>query len=116
MFHYMKLNTEPFSKIKSGSKTFELSLNDEKRKLISIGDNIEFTCICGSGNKLLTKVINLYYYKSFDELYNDLPLDKCGYDENNILYASPKDMELYYSKDKQQLYGVVAIELELLEL
>ena len=34
MKHEMKLNVEPFDKIKNGKKTIELRLNDEKRQLI----------------------------------------------------------------------------------
>jgi ASC-1-like (ASCH) protein len=43
MKHEMKLNVEPFNKIKSGKKTIELRLNDEKRQLVKIKDLIEFT-------------------------------------------------------------------------
>ncbi|MBB1548964.1 MAG: DUF3850 domain-containing protein [Clostridiales bacterium] len=31
MKHEMKLNNEPFERIKNGTKTIELRLNDEKR-------------------------------------------------------------------------------------
>ena len=43
MKYNMKLNNEPFNLIKNGTKTVELRLNDEKRKLLNIGDKIEFT-------------------------------------------------------------------------
>ena len=42
MQHTMRLNKEPFEMIKSGMKTIELRLYDEKRKLLRIGDEIEF--------------------------------------------------------------------------
>lgn len=45
MIHYMKLQNNPFIKIKNKTKTIEMRLNDEKRKKINIGDNIEFTNI-----------------------------------------------------------------------
>ena len=45
MKHEMKLNNEPFIKIKNGTKTVELRLNDEKRKLLNVGDVICFTNI-----------------------------------------------------------------------
>jgi ASC-1-like (ASCH) protein len=38
--HKMKLTTEPFDKIKSGSKIIEVRLFDEKRKDINLGDEI----------------------------------------------------------------------------
>lgn len=43
MKHEMKLNNEPFERIKNGTKTIELRLNDEKGQLLKIKDLIEFT-------------------------------------------------------------------------
>lgn len=45
MLHQMKLKSEPFYKIKSGSKIIELRLNDVKRQQVQVGDFIEFTQI-----------------------------------------------------------------------
>ena len=67
MKHEMRLHSGPFDLIKNGTKTIELRLYDEKRKLIK---------------------------------------------ENDI--KDPKDMEIYYSKEKQCQYGVVGIEIELI--
>ena len=36
MKHEMKLNNSPFERIKNGTKTIELRLNDEKRQLLKI--------------------------------------------------------------------------------
>ena len=41
MKHEMKLNNGPFERIKNGTKTIELRLNDEKRQLLKIKDLIE---------------------------------------------------------------------------
>ena len=41
--------------------------------------------------------------------------NKCGYNESNINKANPNDMEKYYSKEKQSQYGVVGIEISLIE-
>ncbi|MBQ1852397.1 MAG: ASCH domain-containing protein, partial [Lachnospiraceae bacterium] len=38
----MQLQPEPFDLIKSGAKTIELRLYDEKRRKIRIGDEIVF--------------------------------------------------------------------------
>lgn len=45
-------------------------------------------------------------------MYQELPLLKCGYTEENLATAKPEDMEKYYSKEKQVQYGVVAFEIE----
>ena len=42
MIHQMKLLEDPFDRIKNGIKTIEFRLFDEKRRLIKIGDKIEF--------------------------------------------------------------------------
>ena len=42
MLHHMNLQPGPFRKVKSGEKTIELRLNDEKRQRVAVGDQIEF--------------------------------------------------------------------------
>ena len=113
MKHIMNLNDTPYNMIKSGRKTIELRLYDEKRRMISIGDEIEFVNSKDSTLSLHCKVLNLHRFASFQELYKELPLLKCGYTEKDIHIASPSDMDLYYSKEKQEKYGVIGIELQL---
>lgn len=43
MKYSMNLNNGPFNRIKGGTKTIELRLNDEKRQLLKEKDFIEFT-------------------------------------------------------------------------
>lgn len=43
MKHNMNLNNRPFESIKEGTKTIELRLNDEKRSLLKVGDEIDQT-------------------------------------------------------------------------
>ncbi len=40
MVHEMKLDREPFEKMKSGSKTVELRIFDDKRRCLEIDDGI----------------------------------------------------------------------------
>ena len=54
---------------------------------------------------MLVKIENIYYYSSFEELYKNLDKTLIGYDSYEI--ANPKDMEEYYSVEKQKQYGVV---------
>ena len=116
MVHYMNLNPQPFSLIANGSKTIELRLLDEKRSLISIGDTLIFTNTADNTRALTCKVKALHRFANFAELYRSLPLDKCGYLPNELATAAPEDMEAYYSVEKQKLYGVIGIELELINL
>lgn len=109
MKHEMKLNNEPFECIKNGTKTIELRLNDEKRKLLTVGDYIEFTNRV-TNEKLLVEVIDLFKYNSFEELYKHFNKIEMGYSINEE--ANPKDMENYYSKEEQEKYGVLGIKIK----
>lgn len=112
--HVMNLTPAPMQEIRTGNKTIELRLNDEKRKQISVGDTIKFINMEDSNDTLRVKVVDLFLFSSFAELYDNLPLLNCGYNEDNINTASPDDMEMYYSREKQNKYGVVGIEISLL--
>lgn len=110
--HHMKLHSSPFEMIKSGEKTIELRLFDEKRQKIKVGDKIIFTNTV-TGETLTRIVAKLHCFDSFDALYKSLPLLQCGYTPEDIDRAHPADMEQYYSLKEQQKYGVVGIELVL---
>lgn len=112
--YVMNLTPAPMQEIRTGNKTIELRLNDEKRKQISVGDTIKFINTEDSNDTLRVKVVDLFLFSSFAELYDNLPLLNCGYSEDNINTASPEDMEMYYSREKQNKYGVVGIEISLL--
>ena len=59
MVHKMKLYSSPFEMIKSGEKTIELRLFDEKRQKVKIGDKIVFTNTA-NGETLNTTVVKLH--------------------------------------------------------
>ena len=108
MKYNMNLNNRPFKSIKEGTKTIELRLNDEKRSLLKVGDEIEFTNR-DTNEKLSVDIINLHKYPSFEELYKHFDKVEMGYNKDDI--AEPKDMEAYYSKEEQNKYGVLGIEI-----
>ena len=109
--HELRLHNNPFELIKSGIKTIEMRLYDEKRKLIKEGDIIRFTNRV-TGEIIDTKVIKLHLFNDFNELYNAFDCVSLGYKETKE--ANPQDMEQYDSKEEQCKYGVVAIEIELI--
>lgn len=110
----MKLQPEPFEKIKNGYKTIELRLLDEKRQLVNVGDIIEFLNLKNKTQKIRAEVIALHKFENFTQLYKSLPLEKCGYEKSEIKNADPKDMELFYSSEERSKYGVLGIEIKLL--
>ena len=109
MLHKMKLKLSPFEKIKNGSKTIELRLYDEKRQRVSIGDFIEFTCLDDPKQKIQTRVTALHRFTTFAELYAALPIEKLGYSPTGT--PDPNHMDEYYSREDQEKYGVLGIEL-----
>lgn len=115
MHHEMSLRSGPFSRIADGSKRYELRLHDEKRRLITVGDTITFTCTADE-RTVLVRVTSLHLFASFAELYAALPLTECGYTAETAASADPKDMERYYPPERQAEYGVLAIGVERIRL
>lgn len=112
MKHKMNLNNGPFNRIKDGTKTIELRVNDEKRQLLKEKDLIEFTNRM-TLEVIMVEVVKLYKYSNFDELYKQFDKISMGYDKDDIV--NPKDMEKYYSKEEQDKYGVIGIEVRVIQ-
>lgn len=108
MKYNMKLNNDPFERIKNGTKKYELRLNDEKRRILKVSDLIEFTNK-DTNEVMLTQIDGIFKYSSFEELYKHFNKSDLGYflDEE----ANYSDMDKYYSKDEQNKYGVLAIKI-----
>lgn len=109
MIHEMRLNNEPFNKIKGGTKTVELRLLDEKRKALRVGDKIIFTNRANN-EKIDVVITNLFKADSFEPIYEKYSKVAMGYNEEDD--AKPEDMEEYYSKEEIKKYGCIAIEIE----
>lgn len=110
--HKMRLKVEPFHKIKKGLKTIELRLYDEKRREIHVDDEIIFENL-ETKETIHTKVLALYVFDTFKELYEHLSLKECGYKDEEVENASYTHMEKYYPLEKQKQYKVVGIKIEL---
>ena len=115
MKHTMTLRAEPFSMIRSGEKTIELRLYDEKRRQVRVNDEIEFSCPDSDEGPVTVKVVALHVFDSFEDLYAALPLLKCGYTKDTVSDASPDDMDQYYSDEDRAKHGVVGIEFKRVE-
>ena len=81
--HHMKLYNDSFESIKNKTKTIEMRLNDEKRSVIKIADIIIFTNTT-TLEQLKVKVINLYRYDNFDQLYENHDKISIGYKKDEI--------------------------------
>jgi len=111
MNHEMNLKEVYFDKIKSGEKTYEIRLNDEKRKLIKIGDIIVFKRQPEFKESIKTVVKDLFYFNSFTEMINSLPIEKVGFKGKTL----KEIVDIYhqiYSEENEKKYGVLAIKIE----
>ena len=98
----MNLQDAPFNLIKSGLKKIELRLYDDKRKLISVGDEIEFSNANDVTQKILCEVIAIHKFSSFEELYKTLSLLSCDYTVENIEKTPRKNIKVYNKgKDRE---------------
>ena len=111
MMHYFNLNPAPFASVKSGKKTVEMRLYDDKRRLIKPGDLITFTNT-ETAEKIVCAVLAIKVFENFESLYANYDKQKLGYLEKEI--ASPEDMKQYYPLAEMQANGVCAIEIELI--
>lgn len=111
MLYDMKLNDQPFNRIKNGFKKIEMRLYDEKRELLRPRDVIRFTNNT-TGEQISAEIVSLHIFSSFDELYRRFDKIELGYLPNET--ATHTDMEKYYTKDMQDKYGVVGIEIKLI--
>ena len=107
----LHLNNEPFKSIKSGNKTIEMRLFDEKRRKLKKDNIIEFINRVDE-EVLYAKIIDLHIFKNFKELYNNFDKICLGYEINEI--ANPNDMNKYYFIEEQEKYGVVGIVIKLI--
>lgn len=108
--HKMNLQDRYFAYIQHGTKRIELRLNDEKRRLIQLGDQIKFTN--ARAETVLTEVIGLLKYQSFDHLCADLPIELLA-DASMTKDELLQVLGEFYSTEQQQEYGVLGIRLKL---
>lgn len=108
--HEMHLSEPHFSQVKSGKKSVELRLKDDKRMLIKKGDNILFKSRADENEKVTVKVIGFYWDASFETLAEQFSIRKSGYCNVDSLVP---DLEKFYPLDMQRKLGVMGIEFEL---
>ena len=109
--YQMNLADIPFSLIESGKKRIEMRLCSKDRGNIVPGDLIVFDND-KKDYKLVCEVISVSRFKDFHELYNHFPKEMLGYLDSEK--ARPDDMLIYYKRDDINKYGVLGIEIKLI--
>ena len=113
MEHEMKLQPEYYNFILNGTKRIEIRLYDEKRQQIKIGDVIKFLKEPELNDSFNSKVICLLRYNSFEEMFKDFDISILS-DESMTKDELISVLEQFYTKEKQEKYGVLGIRIELI--
>ena len=113
MKHEMKLQPEYYNFILNGTKRIEIRLFDEKRQQIKIGDTIKFLKEPDLNESFNVKVIGLLRYNTFEDMFKDFDISILS--DNSMTKEKLIDvLEQFYSKEKQEQYGVLGIRIELI--
>jgi ASC-1-like (ASCH) protein len=110
MIHTMRLQRKHFDKIKSGEKTVELRVYDEKRRNIKYGHTIIFESR-DDAEIIERQVCDIAIFSDFYSLLDVIAIDKTGYaadEKEKLIY----DLATYYCADDISRWGVVAITVK----
>ena len=99
MTHNMHLKAKPFNLIKNKQKRIELRLWDEKRRQVNIEDIISFENE-ETSEIIKAKIIALYIFPTFKELYQKFDKLELGYTSFEV--ADYHDMDKYYTQEKKE--------------
>lgn len=110
--HYMSVKQPYFNQLKDGKKTIELRCFDEKRQKIKMGDYIVFTNSENKKENFQAKVINLFWEKDFVSLTNKIQPYQAGFRTKDDLTHT---LEEFYSIEEQSKFGVLGIEIGLIQ-
>lgn len=108
--HEMKLQDRYFNYILNGTKKIELRLNDEKRSLIKLNDIINFKNEV-TNESFEVKVVGLLRYNSFNDLFDDFDIEVLA-DKEMTKKELLDVLEQFYTKEKQEKYGVLGIKIQ----
>lgn len=107
----MNLHPKYFEKIKDGSKTIECRLFDEKRRIMKIGDIIEFSRTDEPGITIRSEIQELLNYSTFEDLVATFPATSFGVETKSDILD---DLHKFYTLDQEKKYSVVGIRVKLI--
>ncbi len=108
MKYTFKIHSVPYAKIKNGEKIIESRLFDEKRKLLKVGDTIEFMNL-HSGESIVVIITNLEKRKSFSELVDMNSPKDFGWAAKKEVLA---ELGKFYSPEDEKKFSVLGIKFK----
>ena len=111
--HELGLRPEFYDLIKKGIKIYEGRLNDDKRKLIEVGDIIIIKKDPEREESFKVRVVDKLYYENFRSMAENLPSSQLGF-EGKTASEIEEVYRQFYSCQQETPNGVVAIKVELI--
>lgn len=109
--HSLNLKPQYFELIKSGEKTLEVRLNDDKRKDFNVGDTILFYKEPEKIENIQAIILKKDIFNNFDEMADKLSKTELGF-ANMTKEEMIKVYRTIYSKENENKYGVVAFKIK----
>lgn len=103
------LDADIFDVVLNGTKTVEGRVNDEKRRMLKVGDKLIFLKRPDEIERIEAIVEDLVYYDSFKDMIKDYDIESVylpGYSKEYYIEL----LKRFYSDEEQAKYGVVAIK------
>lgn len=107
--HKLNVKEKYYNLLKSGEKTIELRLYDDKRKMIKVGDELEFANASDADDRFMAEVIALHRAESFVALCEKIDCRQAGMADKEELITVLKE---FYPEERQKAFGVVGIEVK----
>lgn len=111
--HILSLSPIYFELIKSGEKTLEGRLNDEKRKDFNVFDTITFYKLPDKAQTMTAIILDKFIFKNFDEMADSVDKSDLGF-KNSTKQEMIDTYRTIYSREDENKYGVVIFKIKLL--
>lgn len=104
--HLFHRDLDPFNRIISKEKKFEIRLNDEKRQKVKIWDKVKGVLKDDKNKYFISKITGLSYFTKWEDLFYAFG-DKISKWDKEIL-------QRVYSGEKLEKYWILIMHFELL--
>ena len=109
--HELNLHPVYYDLIKSGEKTLEGRLNDEKKKGFNVGDKIIFYKEPEKTETMRAIILDKYLFDNFDDMANELDKSQLGF-ANKTKDEMVNVYRTIYTKENENQYGVVIFKIK----
>jgi len=106
--HELRMDEKYFYLIRDNKKKYELRMNDEKRKMFKVNDEICFLKRPGFEEYFYKKIKALHYFETLEDLVETISVKEMGFETKEEVIDI---MTKFYEKELGTM-DVVAIELE----